>query len=298
MCSLEIWSGDKLSNFNKQIAEAEKALKEAHGLNISDNNISMCAALEKKLGELHEKQKAYWYLTSRSSEIKDGDRTTKYFHHKASQRKRRNEIKGLTNKSDRWWCTEEVKFGAIIQDYYEELFTSSSPSNDAFNKVLEAVPNSITQEDNDFLLHPFSKEEIYRTICEMHPCKAPGPDDFHTVFNQIFWHIIGDDVTRYMSSLLNGIISPEPLNRINIVLIPKLKSSKLMSEFRSISLCNVLYKIMLKLIVIRKSIRPRVISENQSAFIPGRLITGNALIALEFFHTIRKGKKVASKLLL
>lgn len=66
----------------------------------------------------------------------------------------------------------------------------------------------------------------------------------------------------------------------------------MMSQFCLIALCNVLYKIVSKAIVLRlKSILPGVIFENQSAFVPGRLITNNALISLELFHMMKKRSK-------
>lgn len=62
----------------------------------------MCSMLEKKLEDLCDKQEAYWYIRSRMAEIKEGDRNIKYFHHKASQRRKRNEIKGLFDSSGSW----------------------------------------------------------------------------------------------------------------------------------------------------------------------------------------------------
>lgn len=114
----------------------------------------------------------------------------------------------------------------------------------------------------------------------------------HAIFYQKFWHIIGDDVSRFVCSILHGTRSPSLINNTNIALIPKVKSPTLISEFRPIALCNVLYKIVSKALVMRlKHILPGVISENQSAFVPGRLITHNALIALEAFHTMKKRSK-------
>lgn len=82
------------------------------------------------------------------------------------------------------------------------------------------------------------------------------------------------------------------INHTHIALIPQKKHCESPIDFRPISLCNVLYKMVSKVLANRlKKVLPDVIHETQSGFVPGRLITDNILVAYECFHYLRKHKK-------
>ena len=61
-----------------------------------------------------------------------------------------------------------------------------------------------------------------------------------------------------------------------------------MTDLRPISLCNVVYKIAAKVMANRKEVIDKVISETQSAFIPGRLISDNIMISFEIMHYMKR----------
>lgn len=78
------------------------------------------------------------------------------------------------------------------------------------------------------------------------------------------------------------------VNKTCISLIPKCNKPKHLTDFRPISCCNVSYKIMSKIMTNRlKGLLDQIISINKSAFIPGRLITDNALLAFKVFHSMK-----------
>ena len=94
-------------------------------------------------------------------------------------------------------------------------------------------------------------------------------------------------VTKMVLDFLNLGISPPNFNEIHIVLILKVKKPKKIIDYRPISLCNVVYKIASKAILNRlKQVLSFIISETQSAFVHGRLITYNVLVAFETMNRI------------
>ena len=69
-------------------------------------------------------------------------------------------------------------------------------------------------------------------------------------------------------------------NTTSLVLIPKVTNASLATEFSPISCLNIVYKVVSKLITNRlKEVLPLIISQVQSAFIPGRLLVENVLMA-------------------
>ena len=91
-----------------------------------------------------------------------------------------------------------------------------------------------------------------------------------------------------MLDCLNNCKIPLEINSTYITLIPKVKSPELITDFRPISLCNVVYKIVSKVLANRlRAILPSIISENQSAFQARRVITDNILMAFETLHYMK-----------
>ena len=146
----------------------------------------------------------------------------------------------------------------FITNQYQSLFMSHADSS--FDEVLNCVHPGVSPEMNEALLAPFSGEEIWNALVSIGDLKAPGADGMPSIFYKKFWSLIGERVKKVLD-VLNGGSIPYGWNDIIIVLIPKTSSTKMLKDLRSISLCNVLYKLISKVLANRlKNFLPEIIS--------------------------------------
>ncbi|KAA3471346.1 reverse transcriptase [Gossypium australe] len=210
----------------------------------------------------------------------------------AGQRHIRNKINELKDENGNRVLTKDEMI-KIASDYSEKLFSASEAGMD--DHIFGLVEKRVTECMNTNLIKQFSEEEVCNAVKSMPALKALGIDGFAAIFFQRYWHIVGTDIVGYCLDILNGQKEVSDLNKTRIVLIPKLDKPKNMTHFLPISLCNVIYKIIAKAMVNRMSdILGDCINEAQGAFIPGRLISDNVLIAYEVLHSL-KMKKNTSK---
>jgi len=153
---------------------------------------------------------------------------------------------------------------------------------------LSAINCKVTLVMNTKLIADPTKDEIYTALQQMAPVKAPSPDGYSVCFYQHNWETIHTKVCLAIFHFFHTRMLDSNLNKTHIALIPKILQPECVSEFRPISLCNVLYKLVLKVLANQlKLVLPEIISCTQSAFILGRLITYNILAAIETLHSMQ-----------
>ncbi|KAL0284163.1 UNVERIFIED_CONTAM: putative mitochondrial protein [Sesamum radiatum] len=142
----------------------------------------------------------------------------------------------------------------------------------------------VTPDECMELVQSVTREEIKDAFFDIAEDKAPGPDGYSSGFYKAAWPVIGEEVVK---AILEFFTTGRLLKQVNttiLALIPKVRVPSLVSDFRPISCCNVLYKVITKIIVQRlRLVLDKMINPAQNAFVPGRSIGDNILLAQEMF---------------
>lgn len=87
--------------------------------------------------------------------------------------------------------------------------------------VTSVVAGKVKPHHLQDLALPFTKEDVEEALFEMQPTKAPGCDG-STLFYRKFWHIIGEEVSRFFLQVLHGKVSPGTIHKTLLVSHPGL----------------------------------------------------------------------------
>lgn len=230
----------------------------------------------------------FWKLKSRISWLNGGDANTNFFHLSTLKRRRRNRISALKD-GDGNWITDPVVLKSTITNYYADLYSSSHKhsSRTLYSNTFATLSN----EESTLLAAPLVNQEILNALKSFKPFKAPGPNRLHSIFYQKFWPQIGNSVVAFCNNIFKNHIIPDHINQTFLCLIPKVQSPTSMTQYRPISLCNTVYKIISKIISNRlKPFLEKLIHPSQSAFVPNRRAIDNALIVQEILNYFRTSK--------
>ncbi|KAL4314251.1 hypothetical protein AHAS_Ahas15G0066400 [Arachis hypogaea] len=244
--------------------------------------------LQAEYSNLLMQEELFWYQKSREHWVRFGDRNTKFFHMQTIMRRKRNKVQGLFLEDGRW-STDPQELEECAIGFYRDLFCNVEQVE--LDVMGDQELPSLSREAIESLTRNVSKEEVRKVVMGMNSFKAPGADGFQAFFFKEYWEVVGTEVWELVKKAFAGFDLDSALFDTLVVLIPKVDNPSRMKEFRPISLCNVIYKIITKVVVER--LRPflqDIIGPLQGEFIPGRGAPDNIIVAQEVFHFMKKTK--------
>ena len=245
--------------------------------------------MKKQLKEAYSDEEQYWAQKARIDWLREGDKNTKFFHACVKERRRKNRMLNI-QREDGTWTNSEEELRMEVADYYRGLFSSSG--SEGITEILHGIPPTITTEMNAKLTREVDEMEIKSALFSMNPNKAPGQDGMSPLFFLKFWHVVKSNLIAAIRHFFQTSNLPKSWNHTVISLIPKIQNPTNLKSYRPISLCNVVYKVISKILANRlKNVLSHCISKNQLAFIPGRQILDNVILSHEYLHYMKNKKQ-------
>ncbi|KAJ9536718.1 hypothetical protein OSB04_un000103 [Centaurea solstitialis] len=248
-------------------------------------------------------QKSCWVDLSASRQrakvkwLAEGDANTRYFHRVIEERQHSRHIHSVCNAAGEYVFDDDVAMAFI--DHFMSIIGT---------KDLQVIPemsdslfqNRLSMGNSIHMIRVVQDSEIRDALFSIGNDKAPGSDGFSSKFFKAAWGIVGTDVLVAIHNFFyRGHLAKE-LNHTLLCLLPKSPNATSVSDFRPIACCSVLYKCISKVLVGRlKPYLDGLINKAQSAFIPGRKIGDNILMAHELvsgYHLERGPPRCAFKI--
>lgn len=204
-----------------------------------------------------------------------GDGNNAFFHRHCKGRWNSNKIVMLQD-IDGNEVSGHQGIAEIATSYFKHLL-GTTHDVDSFDSTLNLPTLSTAQQG--FLSTSFHEDDILHTFKRMAKRKSPGPDGLTPEFFLASWSIIGKDVSSGILHFFDSLHLPRIINSVALALVPKCSNPSRIEEYRPISCCNSIYKCIAKMLARRlQKVLPSIISPNQTAFVPNRIIGDNIML--------------------
>lgn len=282
----------------KQVEDQARLLSlEAETSNLSHCSISSAWSVEEsnKLKGLEATRASIllaeefaWRLRSRATWLKSGDSNSKFFHKVVSFNKHKKLIWTIKSRGRDVRGQEALKDEAVT--HFSQLYKAPCAHN-LWEKVSTAglFPQLVAEDEAEALYKPVTLAEIKDILSHFKTERSPGPEGWTSEFFCFFFDLVGEELlqmvedTRIKGKIAGGI------NSTLLVLIPKDISPTSFNDYRLISLCNLIYKIISKVISNRlKPFLGRSLSAEQLGFLKGRRIQDAIGAVHECLHNIKQ----------
>ena len=240
-----------------------------------------------KLNMLLTAEQKFYRQRSRVRWADVGDRNTPFFHKTVSQRLTRNHIHFLKGENDQFIGTA-AGIKAHSAAYFEGILgqTDMATSPVTVTELQGLLGFRCSELQQRYLSRVVTAAEIRATVFSMPLNKSSGPDGYCVEFLRASWDTVGQDVVNAVAEFFRNGRLLKDLNTTAIALIPKTPEACRLGDYRPISCCNIVYKVISKIITNRlKPLMQSCVSPNQAAFLKGTSLGDNVLLATELIQS-------------
>ncbi|XP_056857638.1 uncharacterized protein LOC130506964, partial [Raphanus sativus] len=302
--SLRNLNKENFSNIQQRVIESYRLLQLVQVHALTDPTPETFAAKRDQNMQwqfLRQIEECYFMQKSRITWLREGDFNTTYFHRVCQVRASFNAIRSFLLSSG-VVITDPLAMSAHAISHFQAVLGPVTLqvlwySPTAWFHSLTAI--TCTQQQRSSILLMPTAEEITKLMFSLNPNKAPGPDGLTSGFFKASWSLLGEECIASIQTFFNSGFLPKTTNSTILSLVPKFTGASKISDYRPISCLNTLYKLVSRLLVRRlKPILQDLILPNQTAFVEGRLLVENTVLASELvngYHKNRGSKRITIK---
>lgn len=254
---IRTWARVQLSPHNR-IKELQQQIHVVQTVHSSTQDARTESELLEQYDKAERDLEEYWRQRSRTQWNFEGDRNTAFFHTIATTQRRMNLISRI-QKSDGNFTTNEAEIRRTFVLFYKALYCEgqeidTSQTEAFFQNFRETDMKKIADDRHEELTRVPTEEEIKRILFQMGPDKAPGPDKalgpngITAHFLQNNWILLGRELTKAVQIVFTTANPPPQWLKSHIILIPKCDEPLTPKDYRPITIGNIVYRQLMKLV--------------------------------------------------
>ena len=209
----------------------------------------------------------------------EGERNTRYFFSLENRCQSKKNIDKL-KINDNTFIYDQFAILDKQKQFYESIYQSRENDNDNSHESVFFKGENITPvslDDQNLCDGPITEAECINAINGFKKDKTPGTDGFSAEFYKFFWpELRAEMLSSFHFAFQTGSLSISQRRGVISLILKKDKDKSLLEDLRPISLLNVDYKILSKILAKRiEKVLPKIINPNQTGYVKGRFIGEN-----------------------
>lgn len=243
-------------------------------------------------GQMLENESSLLKQKSRAEWINLGDQNTQYYHARVKENIARARINTVQDAAGNI-ITDPGLVSEVFLQFYNELLGTKEQNLLEVDMTLFDDGPTISEEQGYKLCNEVTMQEVKRALWSIPSSKSPGPDGFSSDFFKISWDIIKYNLCYAVQDFFRYGKLLKQVNATLLTLVPKVQNPTTAADYRPIACCNVVYKILTKIITARlQELLPSLVGAEQGAFIKQRSIVDNINVCQGLVRNYHRDKGV------